>query len=404
MLQAETTTLETIADATGFQELRDEWDELLCSSSSNSFFLTWEWLYPWWKHLSGDRTLSVVTVRSGGRLVAIAPLASRPRRLARMVPFRSLEFLGSDRVCSDYLDLIIERGKEGEALQALGEYLGRETHVLDMANLRRDTCLAAELTGELMRQGWSLCEGKTSVCPFITLSGHSWESYLATLGSDHRQNFQRRLKNATKKSTLRFEPARSPAEAREALAELVVLHNMRWRERGGSDAFDKPDLIAFHQEVSRLALDRGWLRLFRMTIDARPVALLYGFRYDRTVYFVQSGFDPAWSKHSVGLLAMGLAIKSAIEEGAGEYDLLRGGEPYKFHWARESRDLGRIKLYPPRLSASLYKRAQSVSGVAKTALRYALGKTVSDRIAIARRRGTWRELFTAQRAPRPDES
>jgi len=101
---------------------------------------------------------------------------------------------------------------------------------------------------------------------------------------------------------------------------------------------------------------------------------------------------------------MGLAIKSAIEEGAGEYDLLRGGEPYKFHWARESRDLGRIKLYPPRLSASLYKRAQSVSGVAKTALRYALGKTVSDRIAIARRRGTWRELFTAQRAPRPDES
>src|SRR2546422_3706940 len=45
MLRAETTTIETIEEATGFQELRGEWDELLRFSSSNSFFLTWEWLY-----------------------------------------------------------------------------------------------------------------------------------------------------------------------------------------------------------------------------------------------------------------------------------------------------------------------------------------------------------------------
>src|SRR2546428_10216493 len=108
--------IETIEDAAGFEKLRDEWDALLETSASNSLFLTWEWLYPWWKHLSGDRTLSIVTMRSGGELVAIAPLASRSRRLARVVPFRSLEFLGTDRACSGYLDLIIKPGKEPEAL------------------------------------------------------------------------------------------------------------------------------------------------------------------------------------------------------------------------------------------------------------------------------------------------
>src|SRR5438309_6005552 len=175
MLQAETTTLETIADATGFQELRDEWDELLCSSSSNSFFLTWEWLYPWWKHLSGDRMLRIVTVRSGGKLVAIAPLASRPRRLARMVPFRSLEFLGSDRVCSDYLDLIIKRGREPEALDALAEYLSREKLMIEMANVKSKS-LATKLTAELERHGWSRSEETIAVCPFTSLAGHSWQS------------------------------------------------------------------------------------------------------------------------------------------------------------------------------------------------------------------------------------
>ena len=140
--------IETIEDAAGFEKLRDEWDTLLETSASNCFFLTWEWLYPWWKHLSGDRTLRIVTLRSGGELVAIAPLASRPRRLARLVPFRSLEFIGADRVCSDYLDLIIKRGREPEALAALAEYLSREKLMIEMANVKSKS-LATELTVEL---------------------------------------------------------------------------------------------------------------------------------------------------------------------------------------------------------------------------------------------------------------
>ena len=118
-----------------------------------------------------------------------------------------------------------------------------------------------------------------------------------------------------------------------------------------------------------MALDRGWLRLFVMTIDGRPAASLYGFCYDHTFYFFQSGFDPAFSKQSVGLLSMGLAIRSAIEEGAAEFDLLRGGEAYKFHWARESRELGCLELYPPCGRALLYKRARAVSRAAKTMAR-----------------------------------
>ena len=178
--------IETIQNAAGFQELRGEWGELLQASASNSLFLTWEWLYPWWKHLSGDRTLSIVTMRSGGELVAIAPLASRSRRLARVVPFRSLEFMGTDRVCSDYLDLIIKRGKEPEALRALGEYFGHQALVLEMTGVKKRGCLAAELRKGLRQRGWNLSEGTTEICPFINLSGHSWESYLRRLFGESR--------------------------------------------------------------------------------------------------------------------------------------------------------------------------------------------------------------------------
>src|SRR2546425_5977022 len=86
--------IERIEDLGGFEKLKDEWTELLDASASNCLFLTWEWLYTWWKHLSAGRRLCLLTVRSGGELLAIAPLALRPPQPIRLVPFHSLEFLG----------------------------------------------------------------------------------------------------------------------------------------------------------------------------------------------------------------------------------------------------------------------------------------------------------------------
>src|SRR5690606_22369675 len=42
--------------------LRAEWNELLQASASDKLFLTWEWLYTWWQHLAGDRTLYVIAL------------------------------------------------------------------------------------------------------------------------------------------------------------------------------------------------------------------------------------------------------------------------------------------------------------------------------------------------------
>src|SRR5439155_184650 len=82
-----------------------------------------------------------------------------------------------------------------------------------------------------------------------------------------------------------------------------------------------------YDDVSRSGLELGWLRLFILRLDGRPAAALHGYQYGGVFSFYQAGFDPAFAKQSVGLVTMALAIKSAIEEGADEYDLLHGAEP-----------------------------------------------------------------------------
>jgi len=376
--------IETIEDVVGFERLREEWNELLQHSASNRLFLTWEWLSSWWKHLSDGRRLLLVTVRCGRELIAIAPLAVSPPRARRLLPFRSLEFLGAGIIGSDYLDFIVRVGKEQDACQVLAEYLRHEKHMLELTQLERRSCLAEKFAAELKRRGWSLSEAKTEVCPFINLSGHSWPSYLATLGPEHRYNFLRRLKNLMKQFEVRFEQVRSEEQRREALLLLIALHNLRWRNRGCSEAFYTADLVSFHDELSRLALEQGWLRLFVLWLDGKPAASLYGFSHHRVFYYFQAGFDPIYGKYSVGLVTMGLAIKSAIEEGVEEYDLLHGDEPYKFHWARAARELGRLELYPPGARGLLYKGTLEVSRTTKRMARRVLPKTLADRIATGR--------------------
>src|SRR4051794_38133681 len=99
--------IERIQTVARFAEMREEWNALLRGSTSDCVFLTHEWLSLWWKHLSEGRTLSILTARHDGKLVGLMPLALRAAQYTRMIP-RSLEFLGSGVVGSDYLDVIVK--------------------------------------------------------------------------------------------------------------------------------------------------------------------------------------------------------------------------------------------------------------------------------------------------------
>ena len=380
MADRSTFTVEKIHDGQRFENLKVEWGELLESSASQCLFLTWEWLHTWWKHLAADRRLSILAVRCGSELAALAPLGLRPPSLSRRCLFPVLEFLGSGNAGSDYLDFIVRRGCEQKARQALTSCLAGERLMFDWTQLRHSGCFAADVASTLGEKGWKVSETRTNTCPFILLAGRSWESYLATLGAEHRYNFNRKWKRLNRDYVVQFEEVRTEEQCRESIDLVIALHNLRWRDRGGSDAFHTAGLVGFHQEFSQIALERGWLRLYVLRLNGNPAASLYGFLYHRTFYFYQSGFDAAYDRYSVGLVTMGLAIKRAIEEGAEEFDLLHGDEAYKSHWSNGSRELGRLELYPPGSLGWLCRSSVEMEHASRRIARRVLPKSVFDGI------------------------
>jgi CelD/BcsL family acetyltransferase involved in cellulose biosynthesis len=345
--------VQAVDDVDRFADVRDEWTDLLRHSSANNPFLTWEWLHTWWTHLGGRRTLQILTARdANGRLLGIAPLCASRHRWPL---FSQLEFLGTGWAGSDYLDLIARRGYEGECAEAFAGWLRMHAQTVRLDHLR-PAALAVTLGGRLAEGGWNRESMPSGICPFAKLQGHSWESYVDTLRPSQRTRCRRYLNTLRNKFDVSFTSAETESQRHDALTALMGFHELRWTARGGSTAFQTPTLRAFHHDVTSRALKAGWLRLSALRLNDEIAAVTYCFYVNGRFYLYQHGFNPRFWQYSVGVVVLGLTIRTAIDEGAAEFDMLFGEEPYKSLWAIETRQLERVELFPPHFSGRLHRR------------------------------------------------
>jgi CelD/BcsL family acetyltransferase involved in cellulose biosynthesis len=344
------TRIQRIQDLSGFAALRPHWDGLLSASAANNPFLTFEWLHAWWTNLRGNATLRTVAVWSDGELIAVAPL------VAKRTPgwFSRLEFLGTGHAGSDYLDLIVRRGRDSEALHAIGQFVANERQTLMLEHVP-ESSLAAGVARRLEDYGWTTSIVPNGICPIIDLAGHTWESYLATRGRAHRANVRRRMRALTEPLDPAFERVTTDSQRQEALSALFGFHEWRFQTQGGSTAFLTPALRAFHEDATREALERGWLRMYVLRLNGAPASVMYGFAYNGQFYFYQHGFDARYRNQSIGLVLMALTIRAAFDEGLHTFDMLWGAEPYKWLWATDERKLNQIRSFPAHVGGWLHR-------------------------------------------------
>jgi CelD/BcsL family acetyltransferase involved in cellulose biosynthesis len=361
-------TVACVQDAEAFAALRGEWAELLHSSGRSNPFLTWEWLHAWWVHFGNAHGLRLLVVRDDGQLIAVVPLCMIS---APLYWFSRLEFLGTGEAGSDYLDVIVRRGREDEAVAALAEFFASRQLTLRLTHLP-PASIAARLAKRLSSAGWMSSIADDGVCPVVDLSGHTFESYLATLGASHRANIRRRLRALDRNFVVRFDRVTRHQERQSALATLAGFHGRRYTDRGGSTAFASPAARAFHEDATRLALDGGWLRMYQLTLNGALAAVMYGFSGSGRFFFYQHGYDEAHAPYSVGLALMALTINAAIGEGVSEFDMLWGTESYKSLWARRTHVLRRLDLYPVHLGGAVQRHAaearRGAAGLARRVL------------------------------------
>jgi CelD/BcsL family acetyltransferase involved in cellulose biosynthesis len=300
------------------EDVRDEWDAL--ASATRNVFATWEWASLWWRHFGESRTLLAHACRSAdGRLVGILPLylwRQRPFRIVRVVGHGQADQLGP--IC-----LPEDRTAVAGALRRL------------LVDVRADVFLAERVARE---EGWSALldaeEIRAEPSPVVRLDVETWQDFLRARSRNFRDQARRRERRLAELHEVRYRLA--DAETLDAdLEALFSLHRARWS--GTQTDFGRSE--AFHRELAARLLERGRLRLWLLEVDGRPRAALHGFRLGDVESFYQSGRDPTFDDRSVGFVVLLHAIREALADGMKEYRLLLGGEPYKYRFANDDREV-----------------------------------------------------------------
>jgi dTDP-4-amino-4,6-dideoxygalactose transaminase/CelD/BcsL family acetyltransferase involved in cellulose biosynthesis len=304
----------TIERADSIDALRDEWSEL--AVRARNVFATPEWTEIWCRHLLGDRSLELIALRSAtGRLVGVQPLylhSERPLRILRIAGHGPGEDLGP--VCAPEDRRRVARGLVRALAQTGGGLLVAE-HV------------SAEA-------GWATLTGghpvRSEASPAVLPGRGGWDGFLSARGGRLRKDLARLQRRLAEAGDVQFRAG--PGDLDRDLDVLFALHGALF-----ADHSSFLDHASFHREFAAVASDRGWLRMWFLEVDGRPVAAWYGFRFAGIAFDYQGGRDPEWDRYSVGKLLLAHAMRDAIDDGVEEYRLLRGAEEYKQRFATHDR-------------------------------------------------------------------
>ena len=306
----------TTTELPGFEAAGPDWAAL--AEQSSNIFGTPEWLATWWRHL-GRGELSLRQCHAAdGRLVAVLPITREQHGALRVLRFCSAKV-------GDQLGPICAPADQLAAGRAW-------RHILDRTRDDWDIALAECLPGNV---GWPELARLTLVrreaSPVVAIAGLDWDAFLASRSRNFRQQLRRFERRLVRDHALRFRLADDPSRFDADFDTLVALHRARWAPQR-RDAFASRR-EAFHRQFARIALERGWLRLWIAELNGAPAAAWYGMRFGGSEWYYQAGRNPAHAHLPVGRILMAHTVREAIADGQHSYRLLRGNEEYKSRWS-----------------------------------------------------------------------
>jgi CelD/BcsL family acetyltransferase involved in cellulose biosynthesis len=325
-------------DATGFELLAQDWDDLLERSVNAPFFMRYIYQRTWWQYLGNDDLVLIAIHTDGGRLVGLAPLYGGVNRAGQ----RELSFVGCVDV-SDYLDLLVDRDYIEPVYQALLDGLGSVAwDKLYLCSLPHNSITHDRLADTVREYGWKAEVSQQDVCPVITLPG-DWQDYLAGLDKKQRHEIRRKTRKIEAEAQTRWYVVDSVDGLDEAVEAFIELHQKSTRDK---EDFWTDGLIQFFTALAVELAKVGWLKLYFIEVKGVRAAAMLCFDYNNEFLLYNSGFDPEQFAHlSPGNVLTAYTIQDAIRLGRSRYDFLRGDEIYKFRFGAVAEPVCDLEVY-----------------------------------------------------------
>jgi hypothetical protein len=312
-----------------WEKLSTEWNDLLSQSSSNTIFLTWEWLFSWAEcFLKGKRKLFIITVYEENELIGIAPWYIEDMRF-NIFTLKKIGFLGTPEAGSDYLNVFIKKGKEKEVTLRIYNYLLHEVpslwDCLWLRDIPSDSLFLLHFMDQVTEEQRYLEIKQGSFCPFVLLP-KTHDDYLAGLSTKRRRRFKQDWKVLNRSDNVEH----LTSDLRNSESALSDFFSFYEEQKG----YNASGLHGLLKKFISKCQDKNWTQIDYLACNGQKIAGSLHLRYQDVIHIYQLVTDKTFNpKISIGNILVGLCLEKAINEGMTVYDFLKGAEEYKFYWA-----------------------------------------------------------------------
>lgn len=338
--------------------LPEQWNPLLRSSSSDTFFLTWEWISNWRKAYGAGLEPFVVSGWEQDQLIGVAPLCIETINKFG-VKWKLLKLLGDGSHDSDYLDCFAKPGYEAKFAEAVLNVLKAERRSWDYMELHgplRSSPFANGFGNHAKELGWRLAQDDVA-CLTLQLPA-TWEGYLQLLKPRFRTKVRSAMTFFEQQQTT-ITQCTSEEQLREWLDLFFALHGKRWNSKGRPGVFGGKEKREFYWDISRAALRSGSLEFHRLDLGERALAFQYGFRYKNSFLLLQEAYDPDWESLRPGIALRGFRLRSMIADGVREYDFLGGVAQHKLDWGASAKQSIKLRVAASQSAATAFFKVPS---------------------------------------------
>ncbi|MFQ5661401.1 MAG: GNAT family N-acetyltransferase [Gammaproteobacteria bacterium] len=322
-----------------FLALEDGWNNLLKKSDADPLFLDWTWQITWWRQWSKTNEFQLFLLAAytdDNKLVGLAPLYKCSCYIyLKKLHYRQIQFIGSswgsiETVRTEYLDFIVDNSRSIHVRNAFLSYLDQDLtwDQFIFSDINRNS-ITINLV--LQEKYFKNTYRRIVYEDFVTYVNtyDSFSSFLSKLGRNTRYRLINRRNYLHRLGEVTLEYA-----DQESIDDYFVclnnLHSSRW----GEPCFAGSSL-SFHKQLAKELYKHGCLRFSKLSLNKKPISILYDFKMGNKEYNIQTGFDERFGNRvSVGLLHIGMVIESACGDKSTDYfDLLAGPGKHSYYKA-----------------------------------------------------------------------
>ncbi len=342
--------LARITDTAQFNQLQEQWNQLLLSGDSYPLPLTHEWVSAWWKEFANNRSLCIFCVYDGSTLIAIAPFYKEKSHY-RGIPVQQLHLLTDGH--SPYSDVIYNAALSSSQVNQVLRLIIQQSDsdLLIFSKLPETSPTFKSLMRSNEAHQYNIVTKQNLKTPSIKISG-DWDTFFKQRTRKFRKSINNKLNRFKKQPDFNIECVNVSSVTHPVLNEIIEISKRSWKASIKSDLGSDIAGRQFLLDLVEIFGKKNCVNIWILRNKNLPVAYEFHITFDKIVYPIRADYADDFKKHSPGSILEYTVLKHLFDEHViAEYYTCADNYWYLNNWSNNHREHYTVEVFKSNIKA-----------------------------------------------------